>query len=537
MESRGLTVLRRRIASARLHPLVPALREFLPELAVALGISGLAVWIFLNAWVSEDAYITFRVIDNFMNGYGLRWNVHERVQVYTHPLWLLMHIPLLALWGNLFEVSVMLSLACTLGALLLTLYTRRRGPAVAIAFLLLPLFVSKSFMDYSTSGLENSLSYLLYALFGFVVMRLRQHRYFWFWCSLSVSLALFNRLDTALIYAPALIYLAWTGRRDFSLNQVLIGGLPLFAWFYFSLFYYGFLFPNTKYAKLHTEMSTMLYLKQGWRYAMHLLVLDTAGALILLSSFFFILRSRGLPAALALGIYAYCLYVIWIGGDYMAGRFWAFPIFASVWLWFCFAPERIRLDVAFAVACALLAAWQTPPLLHDIRKSCSQCIPLKGRVMNAAHTFSANRLVKKRWPLELRRQGHYAFGKRGRELAAKDPPPVSSMWYIGMIGYYGGPRAIIIDQLALADPLLARLPAAKRQSFYIGHFRRDVPKGYQHALETGQLDEMHPALAQYYSKLSLITSGNLLDTERLKTILYFNLGYYDHWKEEYLKPR
>ncbi|MDP7573157.1 MAG: hypothetical protein QF391_16270, partial [Myxococcota bacterium] len=41
-----------------------------------------------QAWVSDDAFITFRVIDNFVHGYGLRWNVDERVEVYTHPLWL-----------------------------------------------------------------------------------------------------------------------------------------------------------------------------------------------------------------------------------------------------------------------------------------------------------------------------------------------------------------------------------------------------------------------------------------------------------------
>ena len=34
-----------------------------------------------QAWVSDDAFITFRVIDNFVNGHGLRWNVDERVEV------------------------------------------------------------------------------------------------------------------------------------------------------------------------------------------------------------------------------------------------------------------------------------------------------------------------------------------------------------------------------------------------------------------------------------------------------------------------
>ncbi|MCX6552082.1 MAG: hypothetical protein NTY02_13965, partial [Acidobacteria bacterium] len=46
-------------------------------------------WIFLaNSWVGDDAYITFRVSDNLIHGYGLRWNVAERVQAYTNPLWM-----------------------------------------------------------------------------------------------------------------------------------------------------------------------------------------------------------------------------------------------------------------------------------------------------------------------------------------------------------------------------------------------------------------------------------------------------------------
>jgi len=59
---------------------------------------------------------------------GLRWNIAERVQAYTHPLWL-------------FAVS---------------------------AARLAVLVSSRAFTDYSTSGLENPLTHLLLASF-FVV--------------------------------------------------------------------------------------------------------------------------------------------------------------------------------------------------------------------------------------------------------------------------------------------------------------------------------------------------------------------------------
>jgi arabinofuranosyltransferase len=36
-----------------------------------------AVILLRSAYVNEDAYITMRTVDNFINGYGLRWNVVE----------------------------------------------------------------------------------------------------------------------------------------------------------------------------------------------------------------------------------------------------------------------------------------------------------------------------------------------------------------------------------------------------------------------------------------------------------------------------
>jgi hypothetical protein len=41
--------------------------------------------VFYKAWIGDDAAITARVIDNLLHGYGLRWNVDERVQAFTHP--------------------------------------------------------------------------------------------------------------------------------------------------------------------------------------------------------------------------------------------------------------------------------------------------------------------------------------------------------------------------------------------------------------------------------------------------------------------
>src|SRR5262245_46151551 len=69
-----------------------------------------AIVVVSAAWLSDDSYITLRVIDNFWNGYGLRWNVIERVQVFTHPLWLLVLGALYGLTREAYWTTLVLSL-------------------------------------------------------------------------------------------------------------------------------------------------------------------------------------------------------------------------------------------------------------------------------------------------------------------------------------------------------------------------------------------------------------------------------------------
>ena len=46
-----------------------------------------AVILFRTAWISDDALISFRTVLNVTHGYGLTFNIVERVQTFTHPLW------------------------------------------------------------------------------------------------------------------------------------------------------------------------------------------------------------------------------------------------------------------------------------------------------------------------------------------------------------------------------------------------------------------------------------------------------------------
>lgn len=496
---------------------------------------GLFARIFLGAWVSEDAYITLRVVDNFIAGYGLRWNIAERVQVFTHPLWLLLHLPFAAIWHNHFHLTMALGIACSSAAIALVLLTFRERPLwQLLGCFLLPLALSKCFLDYTTSGLETSLSFLLLAAFGYVLVRCTEHRFYWLFLSLISALLLVNRLDHTVILAPFWLWVIMMQRGRWP--QMIAGGVPLVAWLLFSLFYYGFLFPNTKYAKLNTGFDLSVYLTQGMNYAFIWLTHDTVSVLTLLLGIFVALRRRVLDGytMLTLGVILHCGYVLYIGGDYMMGRFWAFAFFACSWLLLATSPMTVRRDIAFATAAAFFTCFIIPTFVLDIRKLCASCIPVVGKVIDANVIFHRNRLFSQTWPPEIRREGQYKFAKGGKEMAAETTPPFKSLRYVGMTPYYAGARATFIDEFALADPLLARLPALKQRMFYVGHFRRDIPEGYIDALKTNQLDSMDKNLARYYEKLRLLTRGDLWESERLMTILRFNSGQYDHYKQRYL---
>lgn len=210
------------------------------------------VMVLRTAWVSDDAFITMRTVDNFVDGYGLRWNVAERVQSYTHPLWMLLLSALYACLGSHYFTLVIAGIATSLAAAYGLARYLARSPEQALLALLV-LTASRSFLDYSTSGLENPLLHLLsVAALHLYLVRPAALR----WFALTIALLAFARMDAALIFAPALAHSASNERRRSglraTLKELLLGFTPFLAWELFSLFYYGFLFPNTAYAKLNT---------------------------------------------------------------------------------------------------------------------------------------------------------------------------------------------------------------------------------------------------------------------------------------------
>ena len=516
-----------------------------------LAVSLVAWLVLCRAWMYEDAYITFRTVANFVHGHGLRWNVDQRVQTYTHPLWMLLHIPLYAALGNMHLASFLLTLGCAFSAFGLLLHRFANLGWWSYLLLLIPIAASRTFIMYATSGFEIPLTWLLLVSVGLALhaekMRVA--------CVLT-GFVLLNRLDLALLVAPLVAAELLT--RRIRLIDGLWVALPASLWALFSLLYYGFAMPNTSYAKLGTGVHWLHYARQGGIYAVDLFENDpTVGVALLLAMLMPLLlwRQSGGSAkqrvlVSSAGIALYCAYVVRVGGDHSAFRMWASPAMAALitlGMGFEIMESRLRRSIVVVVMAGALAAWLALPeywITGRSRHETAGIYPQHNWMYESTDMENIIRLIRydgekqvggaeNRWLDRAR--------KMRSEAETAGRPVARVVGGAGIQGFYSGPDVRLIDVIGLGDVLLARLPVApaKRdpaeyRGWRIGHFAREVPPGYEWARETGATDQMDPALEEYWAALHTITSEPVWNWNRLTTLLRFNLGHYEALRNDYV---
>jgi arabinofuranosyltransferase len=474
------------------------------------------------AWVGDDAFITYRTADNLVHGFGPVWNTYERVQVYTNPLWMLLFSGVYAFTRDAFYTSIGVQLV--LSAAALWVMGSRVAHGMGGVFVVFGLLLSKAFVDYSTSGLENPLTHFLLAVFFALYLRKRDDRSALGELTFVASLAVLTRLDTAIVVFPPLFartasLVREQGFRHFRTNgmsSLLVGASPLLAFLGFCTFYYGFPFPNTAYAKLAGGLPLAFQIKAGLFYLHNSLFLDPITlALIALSIpwAFFAHDKRVRPVAL--GILLHVAYTVRVGGDFMSGRFLTVPLVCAVAVLCSAPPVHARFAHAAVALFALLIgrAGRFPSLSDDYATS----VPVSDAngISDARRESRGVRLAD---ATRFRNLPSHPWVDEGKALKSRGGSGVSVKGAVGLLGYYAGPKVRILDPLALTDPLLARLPipdARHEVAFRAGHLLRAIPEGYRESIETGKNCIEDPGLAAYYEKLRLITQGPLFAGRRI----------------------
>ncbi len=475
-----------------------------------------------NAWISDDAYISLRAAKNLLLGYGPTFNISERVQVFTHPLWMVPLTLSQALFPHHTAIAVMgFGIAFTLAAMII--FLRDIKPIWLIALTTLLMLSSKAFIDFSTSGLENPLLYVLIVLFAHEYLGKQRV----FRLALLASLAATTRADAALLFVPAFFPLIWGHWRERAFWVDLAKGmLPLIIWELFSATYFGYLLPNTVYAKVNTGFPHSVLYLHGWYYLQNSFDIDKVTLPIIVLGMLAGLVERNMrKLLLSAGIILYFIALFGAGGDYMSGRFLAVPFVLSLYLvvsWFQAWPKhQRRLLMPLAAILALVAVF-TPasPIVHPLAST----VNLSRDHIQDKHRIADEGRFWCPWNClyDLKNQSSNPYYQVGAEAQSQSFTVFPS---IGLVGYMANPKTFIVDPLALADPLLSHLPAIPGSR--IGHFERTIPQGYLATLQTGRNVIADPCIRRLYDDIHPVVTGPLFTVQRFKKIVKVNLGISD----------
>jgi hypothetical protein len=213
-------------------------------------------------YTMDDAFISFRYAGNLSEGQGFTWNPgeKERVEGYSNFLWIVLLSPVMKIGADPVIASKIVGVVFGICCLFVLFHYRAlvsSHPAVAA---LPPLFtvLYPQWGIWNVGGLETPMFGFLLA---FAAMRflaeLRDDRTFP-WSAFLFALLALTRSEGAVYFGAALVFLTFfrsaapgSGRshrrRDFLWIVLFLAMyLPYFAWRFST---YGYLFPNTYYAK------------------------------------------------------------------------------------------------------------------------------------------------------------------------------------------------------------------------------------------------------------------------------------------------
>jgi arabinofuranosyltransferase len=478
-----------------------------------------------NAWLGDDVFISLRTAKNLVLGHGPVWNLDDRVQAFTHPLWEV----LLTFCQLLFPSSVpyaviWLGILTTLVAVILLFKDIKSRWLLLLGVVV--LVSSKAFIDFSTSGLENPALYVLVVLFASEYFG-RQRT---FWLVLLASLGAVTRLDAICLFIPAFIPLIWNNWRLRSFwIEALKGATPLIAWELFSLVYFGYFLPNTVYAKTLTYIPQPIMYQHALNFFANSLDWDKITIPVILLTLVLVDVTRHKRELwVAAGIVFYLLVVFHSGGDYMSGRFLAVPFLLAVYLlfrWLQHPPKMHRFVLPGLAIAGVLLALITPlsPVFHPLVSQTGHKQDLdfnhgSGEIANEGAVYCAETCL---FNLSKIKQSFMY-----RQLSLIHPgQKVAVYGSIGMVGYYGNPNTHIIDQLALADPLLSHLSASTTSR--IGHFFREATPDYIASVQDHKNEIIEPCMHRLYDDIRPVVAGPLLSPGRLVKIVKLNSGYSD----------
>ena len=478
-----------------------------------------------NAWVSQTAYLLFRSIENFVQGYGLVFNPGERVLLVSQPLWpmilgavysLMLNVFHYSIHSQLYFIVIFLSIALTL--ITISLYAcsySKQLPVIVTGFVILT--TSKAFVDYSTSGFENPLIHLLLilCLIGYDQMSnsTREDRKWVIWLPVLISVIALLRWEAALLVLPLLVVVFSKSRNRVNINAKLATILPFLFFLLFTFLYYGVIVPNDLIARLHSDVGILRFIRQGGMYIFHSIDYDPVSILAIVFTCvgsFIIKDKKNTP--ILVGLAAYLMVVILEGGDSLGGRMLSPAVLVGVLLLsrFELRPSEawkmgIVVFIALGVASPLSPItsgfdYENPDPDHrGIFDGRGLDYPLTGllRIYRGSVNPPDSDWAGDDWQFDEYDSVMIVEGGKGYDA------------------YRVGPNVYVLPISGIGDSLLARLPVEDKVTWDIHTLYRKVPDGYEETLLTGNNVIVCEPMADFYESVLKITTGELFSQERI----------------------
>jgi arabinofuranosyltransferase len=451
-----------------------------------------AAWAHRN--IGDDGFIYLRIVHQVTGGHGPVFNIGQRVEAYTGPLWLaVLSIADLVTPVRLEWLAVVLGIASTLAGLTLAMLgsarlARRDDPdALLVPFGALVVVSLLPMWFYASSGLETGLTFLwlgaclwILAEWSTTDHRLSPIR------AVVLGIGWLVRPELMLYSIAFLITVivvqwrsdTWTSRIRIALVAF---ALPI-AYQVFRMGYFGELVANTAIAKEGTRVRWT----RGWRYFRDFVdaywfaipvVLLLAGGYVPLG---IALRGRDhkraalVIAAFFVAASANALYIVAVGGDYEHARLLLPPVFA-VCAPIAVVPATRRYVVALALGpWAIAAAFVLRPPARTVGTGFA--LPRAGKVTTddlgwGAKNQSLQLLSRPGVYLQTGGAQGYTFFAANLRAAPTIRLPAAESAAVGVSSYAAGNDLYVFDVLGLADPLTAHLrtPLLTASLPYPGH--------------------------------------------------------------------
>jgi arabinofuranosyltransferase len=212
---------------------------------IIIGISA----VFYFNFTAEDAYITYRYAENWVNIGSLVYNEGEPINAMTSPLHAVLSAALFFVTGNTVLSNKIFSFVLLLVSALAVWYRYREH--LHLQTLALLLLIPPCVLLWTFGGLETPI--LLFLATIMVILALRPPPFrlnLLFVIFLLAGLAFLTRYDSILFVLHITLYVA---SKSGSIKHVVIALagaaiLPL-AWLFISIYYYGDFLPTSFYVK------------------------------------------------------------------------------------------------------------------------------------------------------------------------------------------------------------------------------------------------------------------------------------------------